>query len=90
METRCYTVTGRVQGVGFRFTARQTARKLEIKGWVRNNPDGSVTVLAHAERHALDALESFLQRGPYGARVDGVDVEIVENTDVGEEFHVRH
>ncbi|MBN1195976.1 MAG: acylphosphatase [Candidatus Aminicenantes bacterium] len=90
METRRYTVTGRVQGVGFRFSARQTAWKLGIRGWVRNNPDGSVTIMAKADPGQLQVFESFLQRGPYGARVDTLAMEIADNADVGEEFHVRH
>lgn len=65
-------VTGRVQGVGFRHFATQQARRLGVDGWVRNESDGSVRVVAEGPR---DALEQFLERlhdGPGGARVQDV------------------
>jgi acylphosphatase len=67
-------VHGRVQGVGFRAAALQTARALELAGWVRNRPDGSVEVLADGDELSLKRLEGFLRRGPPGAHVRGVDV----------------
>jgi acylphosphatase len=65
-------VTGRVQGVGFRFTAVDAARRLGVHGWVRNQPDGSVEVLAEGERPAVEGLVRFLHRGPPGAWVEDV------------------
>jgi acylphosphatase len=53
--------TGHVQGVGFRFTARDFARDLDIVGWVRNLPDGSVEMLAEGEEAALTELLSRLK-----------------------------
>jgi acylphosphatase len=67
-------VTGRVQGVGFRFTTVDQARRLGVRGWVRNRVDGSVEVEAEGERAALEALAGFLQEGPRGAWVDHVAV----------------
>lgn len=67
-------VHGRVQGVGFRAATLQAARPLELAGWVRNRPDGSVEVLADGDPAALKRLEEFLRRGPPSAHVDGVDV----------------
>jgi acylphosphatase len=62
-----------VQGVGFRWFVEREAHILKIAGWVRNNPDGSVEVLAIGTRDQLAGLRSRLQQGPRAARVDGVD-----------------
>ena len=72
MITRSYIVRGRVQGVGFRWFVDHEARTLGLAGWVRNNLDGTVEVLAMgaAEQHA--ALLAKLQRGPRASRVDEV------------------
>jgi acylphosphatase len=72
MIARSYIVRGRVQGVGFRWFVDHEARQLGLAGWVRNNIDGTVEVLAmgSAEQHA--ALLGKLQRGPRAARVDEV------------------
>ena len=65
-------VSGRVQGVGFRATTVDVARRLGLGGWVRNLPTGEVELEAEGPDEALDALLAFLQTGPRGARVDGV------------------
>jgi acylphosphatase len=65
-------VTGIVQGVGFRWFVRERARRLGLSGWVRNLADGSVEVAAAGDAYQLDLLRRELQRGPNGARVDGV------------------
>jgi acylphosphatase len=70
---RRYTVRGRVQGVGFRWFVEREARMLGISGWVRNNPDGSVEVLAMGTAEQLLALRNRLQAGPRASRVDRVD-----------------
>jgi len=75
MECRKYTIRGRVQGVGFRWYVESQARALGIAGWVRNNPDGAVEVLAVGSGEQLSALHSKLRSGPRAARVDAVDVE---------------
>ncbi|MGC3997869.1 MAG: acylphosphatase [Anaeromyxobacter sp.] len=67
-------VSGRVQGVGFRWSTVDEARRLGLDGWVRNLPDGRVEAEAEGERPAVEALLRFLQRGPPGARVDDVEV----------------
>jgi acylphosphatase len=83
-------VTGRVQGVGFRFTTVDEARRLGVRGWVRNEPDGSVEVEAEGERAAVEALVRFLHRGPPGARVD--DVALRWDAHIGDlgAFRARH
>ena len=72
-EARRYVVRGRVQGVGFRWFVEREAHLLGIAGWVRNNPDGSVEVLAMGTREQLAGLRSRLREGPRAARVDDVD-----------------
>ncbi len=62
-------VAGRVQGVGFRYFVRQTARRLGLAGWVRNERDGTVRVVAEGPPAALAALELALHDGPAGAAV---------------------
>jgi acylphosphatase len=66
-------VSGRVQGVAFRMYTVDEARRLGVKGWVRNLPDGRVEVEAEGERAALLGLVRFCEKGPPAARVDGVD-----------------
>ncbi len=66
-------VHGLVQGVGFRYFAYGAARKLDLKGFVRNDPDGVVTVVAEGPREALEALLEALHTGPELAEVDEVD-----------------
>ena len=70
---RRYLVRGRVQGVGFRWFVEREAQVLGIAGWVRNNVDGSVEVLAMGTRDQLFGLRSRLQAGPRAARVDDVE-----------------
>jgi len=71
---RRFLVRGRVQGVGFRWFVEREAHILGIAGWVRNNHDGSVEVLAQGTRDQLSGLHSRLREGPRAARVDAVDV----------------
>lgn len=68
-------VSGRVQGVGFRFYARSAATRLGLAGFVRNLADGRVEVSATGDRRSLEALLAALRRGPAGAAVRGVDAE---------------
>lgn len=63
-------VTGIVQGVGFRWFVRETARRFGLDGWVRNLADGSVEVLAVGEPRQLEFLRAELTRGPEGAVVE--------------------
>src|SRR5579859_5978518 len=76
IQARRFLVRGRVQGVGFRWFVEREAHILGIAGWVRNNSDSSVEVLAMGTRDQLTGLRSRLQQGPRAARVD--DVQEVE------------
>jgi acylphosphatase len=69
-------VTGRVQGVGFRWWAVRQAEALELVGWVMNaNDERSVELVAEGEPAALTELERRLGDGPPGARVDSIEVQ---------------
>ena len=76
-----FTITGRVQGVGFRLWAVREARRRGLRGWVRNRSDGSVEALAIGEPAAIDAFVEACRRGPGMARVD--DVSRTPATDDG-------
>ncbi len=82
-------VSGRVQGVGFRYAAQQMARSLNLKGWVQNLPDGSVSAAVEGER---DACYSFLQWCRKGTGYSWIEnVEIVEKEPEGlTAFRVRY
>ncbi|MGP3534632.1 acylphosphatase [Microbacterium sp. RD1] len=67
-------VRGRVQGVGYRYTAQARADELGLTGWVRNRADGTVEAEIEGSGDAVDAALAFLHEGPPGARVDEVVV----------------
>ncbi|UPM50998.1 MULTISPECIES: acylphosphatase [unclassified Synechococcus] len=62
-------VRGRVQGVGFRESCSRKAKDLDLSGWVRNCPDGSVEVQAEGQPYQLTELRLWCERGPRGAEV---------------------
>lgn len=68
-------MTGRVQGVFFRASAKKIATQLKLKGWVRNLPDGSVESFACGDPLALEEYSRWLQSGPKFARVEDVKSE---------------
>ena len=72
---RRFLISGRVQGVGFRYFAQATAAREGISGWVKNLPDRCVEVIAEGEAEAVERLERALRHGPPGARVEDVEVE---------------
>jgi acylphosphatase len=71
---RRFVISGRVQGVGFRFFAQAAAIREGLHGWVRNLPDGSVEISAEGESTSLDRFEHTVRHGPPGARVEAVEV----------------
>jgi acylphosphatase len=86
---RRFVISGRVQGVGFRFFAERLASDEGLHGWVRNLPDGRVEISAEGDVDALDRFEHRVRSGPSGARVKWVEVEGTAPTgrDVG--FSIR-
>ena len=83
------TVHGLVQGVGYRWYARQMARRLNLSGYVRNRSDGAVEVLAEGQERTLRDFLAYLETGPSAAVVERVDARWspASNTFLG--FEVR-
>jgi acylphosphatase len=85
-----FVVTGRVQGVGFRWFVRAEARPLEILGWVRNREDGAVEGVVEGRDDAIDALVACLEVGPPSAIVTNVEIsEISDQLDQFKQFEIR-
>lgn len=82
-------VSGLVQGVFFRASTREQAKRLGVTGWVRNLPDGRVEIFACGEKSRLEALLEWLQEGPPHANVSGVEVEWREDDAEYADFEVR-
>jgi acylphosphatase len=85
---RCF-ISGRVQGVYFRASTRDEARRLNLLGHARNLEDGRVEVLVVGPTVAVSALIDWLGKGPPSARVDSVDVTEIEIDETPDGFHVR-
>ena len=66
-------ITGDVQAVGFRYTAIEVARDLGLTGWVKNNPDDSVQIVAEGEKESLENLITWTKQGPSVARVERIE-----------------
>ncbi len=82
-------VRGRVQGVGFRYFALREARSLGLSGWVANESDGSVHVVAEGPRDALEALVPRLEAGPPAGWVDGVTTRWEPARGIGGGFRIE-
>ena len=75
MISKQFKLYGKVQGVGFRYYISQKANMLGIKGFVRNEPDGSVFIEASAsDEKTMKIFLEYLKQGPSLARVDNVNV----------------
>jgi acylphosphatase len=72
LVARRLVLSGRVQGVGFRFFTEELARREGLGGWVRNRPDGAVEVFLEGESESVERVEAKVRRGPPQARVDDV------------------
>jgi acylphosphatase len=81
-------VSGRVQGVGFRYAVARVARTHGVTGWVHNLPDGTVEAVLDGEPDAVDSVVRFCRTGPRGASVVAVDVSEIEAPNVAG-FDVR-
>jgi acylphosphatase len=83
-------VRGDVQGVGYRYFARREAQSRGLVGFVRNNADETVEVVAEGERSQLDTLVLALNRGPTAARVERVDCEWSAAEGTASGFSIRY
>lgn len=81
-------VRGRVQNVGFRYFVRTAACRLNLKGWVRNEPDGTVSVVAEGELLKLQQLINALYTGPSLACVKSVELRWDDKTEHFDEFSI--
>jgi acylphosphatase len=85
-----FVVTGRVQGVGFRWFVRAEAVPLGLNGWIRNRADGAVEGEVEGREDAIDALESCLEVGPSSAIVTNVEMtEISDDSIAYNHFEIR-
>lgn len=83
-------IRGRVQGVGFRWSAQSAARSRGVRGWVRNEPDASVLLVAEGTRPALEDFLTWCRAGPPSARVSAVQVHWTRAVgDVPSSFEIR-
>ncbi len=83
VESAFWIVSGRVQGVGYRWFTVRTAEELSVRGWVRNTADGKVEVLAVGDVEKLEAFERRLWKGPSLSHVDNVD-KVYKTLDVND------
>lgn len=84
------TVTGRVQGVGFRYFVQRHATRLRIRGFARNLPDGNVEVQAEGAADSLNQLLVELKKGPGMSRVEDVSVIWKQTPEGFEDFSIRY
>ena len=82
-------ISGRVQGVGFRFSAYDEAKELALAGYVRNLPNGDVEIIAEGSRENLQMLAAWAHLGPPSAHVTKVREEWLESTGEFIDFQIR-
>ena len=76
MKVRAHVhISGRVQGVFFRYETQALAEEVGVGGWVRNSPDGGVEAVFEGEKEKVEQMLDFCRRGPPGAKVTGIDVK---------------
>jgi len=88
-ELRHIRIHGKVQGVGYRFFATRVARRLGLKGWIRNNRDGSVEAQVEGEKQTIDEWLEELREGPRYAEVVKVEQESKDYTGRLGDFDVK-
>jgi acylphosphatase len=85
---RRFIIGGRVQGVGFRWFTHEAAQREGVTGWVRNLPDGRVEAFVEGEAEAVTRIERAVRRGPGGARVQTVTVDVEDATGAYKDFSI--
>ena len=86
MSAARFVVSGKVQGVFFRASARDRAQALGLRGFAKNLPDGRVEVLAAGDDAAIDELAAWMREGPPMARVDDLERMPARDDEAGEGF----
>ncbi|KGP93052.1 acylphosphatase [Pontibacillus chungwhensis BH030062] len=83
-------VSGRVQGVGFRFSAQQKAQECNVVGWVKNKSDGTVEIEAQGENDRIQSYSEAIKHGPSPyAKVSDITIEELEPTNKFQTFEIR-
>ena len=90
MKQYTIIISGRVQRVGFRFSARENARKFNIKGYVMNQSNGDVKIVAEGQEENLDNYLSWCREGPPHAWVDNVSVQKSDEVSNYKHFDIKH
>ena len=88
-SARRLVISGRVQGVGFRWFTRDVAVREGVTGWVRNLPDGRVEALVEGDAEAVTRVERLLRQGPPGARVQSVNAIAEEPSGAYDDFSIE-
>lgn len=82
-------VTGRVQGVGFRHFCRDQAEHLGVTGWVRNEPDGSVTLECQSNENSLSRFENIIHKGPRFSKVEQINKKKIPSIEKEDAFIIQ-
>ena len=86
---RRFVISGRVQGVGFRYFTQNAAAREGVTGWVQNLPDGRVEAFVEGDEDAVTRVERALRSGPPGARVENVYVQDEEAAGALKSFRIK-
>lgn len=89
MITLHMKVHGKVQGVGFRFYTQRQANHLGVKGWVKNEADGTVEIVAQAEQATMEKFAAAIKKGSPASKVSHVDIKEVRGTKGYHSFRVK-
>lgn len=81
-------ISGKVQGVFFRAHAQDRGRRLKLTGWVKNADDGGVEIMVQGEQEALEEFLVWCRKGPNRSRVDHVEIEWMDPTEVFDDFNI--
>lgn len=90
MQAIRFLVSGRVQGVAFRYFTERQAKALGLKGYVRNLETGQVEVVAQGDNQQLDKLATWLAKGPPSAKVQQVEQVLLEDLALFDDFSIRY
>jgi acylphosphatase len=89
MITRTFIISGKVQGVAYRYYAKQTAEKMHINGYVKNQFDGTVKLIAQAEEGELSLFEAYLYKGSPHSIVENIEIINTDNEIIYKDFSIN-
>ncbi|MBN2096693.1 acylphosphatase [Candidatus Peregrinibacteria bacterium] len=84
------TISGRVQGVFFRAHTQEKAEELGVKGWVANEADGTVSVVAEGPENKVNNLVDWCHGGPSTSQVEKVEIDHAPYMEEFDDFHIRY